>query len=112
MIARNVPAELKSTCQVILPAAAWGEYRGTFTNFRGRTQRLDAAFEPLGESVPVWKIVSDLSALLKKPLGWESHSEVLHALSQSVVFYASVTWETLGEEGLTLGRVGEAVKAG
>ncbi len=108
---RNLPEELKPFGHVFLPAAAWGEYRGTFTNFRGRTQRLDAAFEPLGEAKPVWKIVSELSTQLKKPLKWETHSEVLHALSQTVSFYSSVTWETLGEEGMTLGIV-QSQKAG
>jgi len=107
LVLRNLPEALKSSGQVFLPAAAWGEYRGTFTNFRGRTQRLDAAFEPLGEALPVWKIIADLSSQLKKPLNWESHSEVLHALSQSVSFYSSATWETIGEEGLTLGIVGQ-----
>ncbi|MFN3821291.1 MAG: 2Fe-2S iron-sulfur cluster-binding protein, partial [bacterium] len=31
---------------LILPLAAWGEYRGLFTNFRGRIQRCEKAFKP------------------------------------------------------------------
>ncbi len=111
LVVRNLPEELKSFGHVFFPAASWGEYRGTFTNFRGRTQRLDVAFEPLGESKPVWKIVSELSTQLKKPLNLETHSGVLHELSQTVGFYSSLTWETLGDEGMTLGIV-TALKAG
>ncbi len=105
LIIRNLPEDMKAIGNVFLPAAAWGEYRGTFTNFRCRTQRLDAAFEPLGEAKPVWEIVSELSNNLKKPLNFETHSEVLHAMAQNVSFFSKVTWETLGDEGLTLGIV-------
>ncbi len=105
VVMRTLPEELKPFVHVALPAAAWGEYRGTFTNFRGRTQRLEAAFDPLGEAKPVWQIVSELSTAMKKPLGWQSNVEVLHALSQSVTNFSSVTWETIGDQGMMLGVV-------
>jgi NADH-quinone oxidoreductase subunit G len=106
LVARNASDAMKSAAHLILPAAAWGEYRGTFTNFRGRTQRLEAAFEPLGESKPVWQIATELSTVLKKPLGWQTHPEVFHAMAQAVFNYNGFTWETIGDQGITLGVVG------
>jgi len=102
LVLRNLPEELKPVAEVFLPAAAWGEYRGTFTNFRGRTQRLEVAFDPLGESKPVWEIACDLGAALKKPLGWTTQAEVLRELTQSVSYFNGLSWETIGDQGVTL----------
>src|SRR5439155_1015178 len=36
----------------VLPAAAWVEREGTYTNFEGRVQRFRQAVEPLGQALP------------------------------------------------------------
>src|SRR5213076_1281528 len=41
----------------VLPAAAWVEREGTYTNFEGRVQRFRAAVEPLGQALPEWDIL-------------------------------------------------------
>src|SRR5262249_58211222 len=46
--------------QLVLPAAAWVERDGTFTNFQGRVQRFRPAAEPLGEARPAWGIVGQV----------------------------------------------------
>src|SRR5215813_13121949 len=50
--------------QLVLPAAAWVERDGTFTNFQGRVQRFRSAAEPLGEARPEWDIVGQVLGTL------------------------------------------------
>ena len=54
----------------VLPAAAWVERDGTFTNFEGRVQRFRPAVEPLGEARPAWDLLGHiLTALGGTPAG-------------------------------------------
>jgi len=101
LILRNLPEELKQFADIVLPAAAWGEYRGTFTNFQGRTQRLHRALEPLGDARPVWRLMIDLSALMKKSLGWKSFDDVFRVLTDKVQFFSGMDWDKIGDEGMT-----------
>ncbi len=99
-ILRQMPDDLREFTDVALPAAAWGEYRGTFTNFNGRLQRLEAAFEPLGDARPVWRLMTDLAPLLKKPLGLKSFDDVFAALTHKISLFADFTWRNIGDEGV------------
>jgi NADH-quinone oxidoreductase subunit G len=56
---------LTDLAQVVLPAALWAEVDGTFTNAKGRVQRIRRAVEPPGEARPH----QDLVALVAKRLG-------------------------------------------
>jgi NADH-quinone oxidoreductase subunit G len=111
LIARNLPDDLKAIVDAALPAAAWGEYRGTFTNFRGRIQRLRKAFEPLGDAKPVWQLMVDLSSHLKKPLGWKDFNEVFNAMTKKALFFEGLTWNGIGDLGvMTVEKSVETVK--
>ena len=50
---------------MLLPAAAWAEVHGTFTNAKGIVQRVRAAVEPPGEARPHHELI----ALIAKRLG-------------------------------------------
>lgn len=50
---------------VILPATSFAEKDGTFTNTDRRVQRCRAAVEPVGNSLPDWKILSELGKLIE-----------------------------------------------
>ncbi|MCC6187825.1 MAG: formate dehydrogenase subunit alpha [Anaerolineales bacterium] len=54
---------------VILPAAAWAEKDGTFTNTDRRVQRVRQALPPPGQARPDWQIVSALAARIEQRLG-------------------------------------------
>ena len=98
-ILRELSEKLRDFTDVALPAAAWGEYRGTFTNFRGRIQRLRKAFEPVGDARPVWRLLIDLSALLKKPLGWKNMNDLFGAMCHKVHFFNELNWNDIGDAG-------------
>jgi len=110
-ILRNLSEGTEGAYDLVLPAASWGEYRGLFTNFRGRVQRAERAFEPFGQAKPVWKIVSDLSAHFKKPQHLDSHADALKALMNNVPYYREMSWDAVGDEGLTLQAVKVFMKA-
>ena len=44
----------------MLPAAAYPEREGTWTNFEGRVQRFRQALAPLGRALPDWEILGRL----------------------------------------------------
>ncbi len=61
---------------VVLPGAAYTEKNATYVNTEGRVQQTRLAVFPPGEAREDWKIVRALSAVLGKPLPYDSLSEV------------------------------------
>ncbi|MBT3233146.1 MAG: 2Fe-2S iron-sulfur cluster binding domain-containing protein [Calditrichaeota bacterium] len=102
-ILRNLPEDLKEHVDAALPAAAWGEYRGTFTNFEGRIQRLEAAFDPEGEAQPVWHWMIELATGMKKSLKWRKTEDIMHSLSDHVINYKNLSYDSIGPEGVVVG---------
>ncbi len=101
-ILRNKPEIENSVEEILLPATAWGEYEGTFTNFQGRTQRLEKALESLGDAQPVWKLMVELSAALKKNVRWQSCSDVFRGFASEVGFLEGIAFESIVPEGVTV----------
>ncbi|MEZ5873745.1 MAG: NADH-quinone oxidoreductase subunit NuoG [Hyphomicrobiales bacterium] len=61
---------------VILPGAAYTEKDATYVNTEGRAQMTSRAVFPPGEAREDWKIVRALSAVLGKPLPFDSLQEL------------------------------------
>ncbi|MEM9418610.1 MAG: nitrate reductase [Planctomycetota bacterium] len=53
--------ETAEYADVLLPAATWGEKRGTMTNSERLVTRSDAALPAPGEAQPDWKIICDVA---------------------------------------------------
>jgi NADH-quinone oxidoreductase subunit G len=87
-----------------LPAAAYAEKEGTFTNIQDRVQRFHAAVRPIGESLPDLEILSRLAKELGVSLPGSSAAEVLGEIGQAVEPFAGITWETAGSSGQPLGK--------
>jgi len=64
--------ETAKYAHVILPAASWGEYEGTFTNSERRVNRVRKAAEPPGEARPDWWIFKEVAGRLGH--NWKSAS--------------------------------------
>ncbi|GJL55763.1 MAG: formate dehydrogenase subunit alpha [Nitrospirales bacterium] len=64
--------ETAQLADVVLPACSYAEKNGTFTNTEGHTQAVRKAIDPLGDSRPDWEVLSALSALMERPLEYES----------------------------------------
>jgi len=68
----NFPTETTRFAHVILPAAAWGEKDGTFTNSERRVNRVRSVSEPPGMAKPDWWIFKEIARRMGQE--WTSNS--------------------------------------
>lgn len=100
--------ESGSFADVFLPAAAWAEKDGTFTNTDRRVQRVRKAVEAPGLARADWEIICDLAHRIEQRLGrpnssfWDyTHpSQVLAEMGRLVPEYTGVTYERIETQGL------------
>ncbi|SFM78570.1 formate dehydrogenase subunit alpha [Thermodesulforhabdus norvegica] len=96
------PTETSKYAHVILPAAAWAEKSGSYTNTERRVQWSFKAVEPPGEAMPdLWTI----SELGRRAGFWKdcgSAEEVLDEIAEVIPAYGGITSRRLknSEEGL------------
>jgi predicted molibdopterin-dependent oxidoreductase YjgC len=89
-----------SYAQVILPGVSFAEKDGTFTNMERRVQRVRKAISPVGDSMPDWKILCDLSTKMGYPMGYQSPAEIMEEIATLVPFYAGVSYSNLEKSGI------------
>jgi predicted molibdopterin-dependent oxidoreductase YjgC len=93
---------------VVLPAAAWAEKDGTFTNTDRRVQRVRQVLPPRGSARPDWHIICDLAQRIENRLGrpasagWDyAHaSEIMDEVAGIVPEYAGVKYARIEKTGL------------
>ncbi len=93
---------LNETCEladVVLPAAAFAEKDGTFTNTERRVQRVRRATAPPGEARADWQILCDLARRLGAQ-GWEysSPADIMAEIAAVTPSYGGISYERL-EQG-------------
>jgi formate dehydrogenase major subunit len=64
------PNEYTQLADVVLPAAVWVEYDGTYISSDNRVNRVRKAVEPPGEAKPTWKLFKELAHRMGHK--WES----------------------------------------
>jgi len=100
------PSETAAYADVLLPAAAWAEKDGTFTNTERRVQRVREAVDPPGEARPDWAIVAELAARMlalqdRTPAGrwagWDyaSPAKILEEVAALTPQYAGISFHRL-----------------
>jgi predicted molibdopterin-dependent oxidoreductase YjgC len=80
-------SETAQLANVVLPAASFAEKEGTFTNFEGRVQHIRKAIEPLGDSLPDWEIILQLSNIMCCPMPYSSLQQVMDEIQELVPLY-------------------------
>jgi len=94
-IFRTETAEL---ADVVLPAAAWGEVDGVFTNTERRVQRVRQAVKPQGEARPDWQIIAGLARRLGfTGFDYESAKDVFNELCELSPIYHGLDWDLVAE---------------
>ena len=91
---------------VVLPAMSFYEKDGTFSNFKGRVQRLRPALEPFAQTIPLADILRRIARLLGLALTEGTPEEVWNEVAQSVPGYAGMTYESIGDLGEQAGAQG------
>jgi formate dehydrogenase major subunit len=80
---------------VVLPACASVEKDGSFVNTERRIQRFYKAMEPLGDSRPDWRILTDLAKQLGHDWGYTHPSQIMAECAGIAKMFAGVSYERL-----------------
>ena len=85
---------------VILPASAFLEKTGTFTNAERRLQLVEAAAEPPGAAKTDFEILTTVSRALGHEMGYDTPSDVMDEIAELTPRYAGISHERVGRGGL------------
>lgn len=86
--------------QVILPGVSFAEKDGTFTSMERRVQKVRKAISPVGESMPEWKMLCELSTKMGYSMKYESPAQVMEEIASLVPLYAGAIHPSLEEGGI------------
>lgn len=90
--------ETARLADVVLPAAAFAERNGTFTNTERRVQHFWQGFDPPGVAKPDWEILTNLAHLMGQRFAYADVEGVMEEISQAVPIYAGMTYSRLGAQ--------------
>ncbi len=83
---------------VILPASAFAEKSGTFTNTDRRVQLARPVIQPPGDARQDWWIIQQIAQRLGLDWNYNGPSEVFAEMAQVMPSLANITWERLERE--------------
>ena len=84
----------------ILPGASAYEKEGTFTNDRGRVQRVKQVIEPPGTAKPDWEILTLLGRRLQEQsFLYDNPSQIMLDIARSVPTYEGINYDNIGMLG-------------
>jgi predicted molibdopterin-dependent oxidoreductase YjgC len=84
---------------VVLPATHFAEKEGTYTNRKGRVQKLNPAVVRPEGALHDWEIFGRLLNELGEPISCGKPGEIFRQLAAEVPRYKNLTYETLSEQG-------------
>ena len=90
-------SETAELADVVLPAAAFAEKEGTFTNTERRVQLLQKAVNPPGEARPDWQIVCDISTAMGYTMSYPNAAAIMEEIASLVPSYGGIRHERLKE---------------
>lgn len=93
-------SETAMLADVVLPAAAFAEKEGTFTNTERRVQKIEKAVTPPGESKADWQIIIQLASKFGAEWNYLSPAEILEEISTITPSYGGINNSRLNENGL------------
>jgi formate dehydrogenase major subunit len=92
--------ETAKYADVILPGTSFLEKNGTFTNGERRVQAVRQVVEPILGSKPDGQIIVDIMNKMGYNQPDYTPDGMLEEISQIVPFFAGISWERLGKNGL------------
>jgi formate dehydrogenase alpha subunit len=75
---------------VILPAAAFAEKDGTYTNTERRVQKIRKAIAPAGDSKPDYEIICRLARLMGYPMDYRAAHEIMEEIAILTPSYGGI----------------------
>jgi predicted molibdopterin-dependent oxidoreductase YjgC len=95
--------ETGKLAHVVLPATHFGEKEGTYTNRRGRVQRLNAAVIPPEGALQDCDIFLRLLDAAGETNSYASTAEIFAALVWEIPSYKGLNYDSIGGQGIELG---------
>ncbi len=92
--------ETTKYADVILPASAFLEKTGTFTNAERRLQLVSASADPPGAAKTDFEILTTISRALGHDMGYATPSDVMDEIAEMTPRYAGISHERIGRGGL------------
>jgi predicted molibdopterin-dependent oxidoreductase YjgC len=96
-------SETAELAHVVLPSTHFGEKEGTYTNRKGRVQKLNAATILPDAAMQDWEIFVRLLDAAGEKVSFSTPSEVFDALAQEVPAYRGLNYRVIGAQGAQLG---------
>ncbi|MBA7507454.1 Formate dehydrogenase H [subsurface metagenome] len=94
--------ETAQLADVVLPGASFAEKEGTFTNTDRTILRVRKAIEPVGDSLPDWRIICDLAQRLNaNSFEYDSPEAIMNEIAQITPSYGGISYQRL-DQGQTL----------
>jgi predicted molibdopterin-dependent oxidoreductase YjgC len=87
---------------VVLPATNFAEKEGTYTNRKGRVQKLNAALVPPAGALQDWEIFARLQNKAGEKIFYQSPAEIFQAIAREVVRYQGLSYAAIGDQGVQL----------
>src|ERR1041385_641476 len=84
---------------VVLPASAFAEKTGTFTNTDRRVQIGRPVIKPPGDARQDWWIIQEIAKRLGLPWNYSGPADVFDELAIATPSFKNITWERLEREG-------------
>ena len=92
--------ETAQRADVVLPVLGWAESDGTYTNLERRVQRAPKAVtDPKSRAAPDWMMLTHLAKQMGVEWPFSDARSVTAEISRTVLAYAGLTWEALGDQG-------------
>jgi len=98
--------ETAKLAHVVLPSVHFGEKEGTYTNRKGRVQKLNAAVIAPGEALQDSEIFLRLLQAAGEKLAYATPREIFAVLAQEIFAYKGLDYDSLGGQGTELGSGG------
>ena len=92
--------ETAQFADVVLPAAAFAEKDGTFTNTERRVQRVRKALDAPGESRIDWEILCDLARRMGYDMNYANVSDIQDEIASLTPIYGGITYDRLEKGAL------------
>ena len=92
--------ETAQLADVVLPAAAFAEKNGTFTNTERRIQLVRKAIDAPGDAKADWQILMEVMNAIGYPCDYPNAESIMTEIAAVTPQYGGVTYDRLVEEGL------------
>jgi len=98
--------ETAKLAHVVLPVTHFGEKGGTYTNRKGRVQKLHAAVIPPDGTLPDSEVFIRLLAAAGENVEYSTPADIFAVLAREIAAYQSLDYDSISDVGIELGRGG------